>query len=79
MTKSRVTRIALLAIVICGCGPAVTPDYPHLLVGAEGQLLVLEDLEAIANDPNLDDGQKRDRFRDLGIEDEQLIDALLGL
>ncbi len=61
-----------------GCGSAAVLDFPARLVGAEGQVIVLEDLEAIATDPNLDDDAKRQQFRDLGIEDEDLISALLG-
>ncbi|MCH7808032.1 MAG: hypothetical protein IIB60_02300 [Planctomycetes bacterium] len=63
-----------------GCGVAsVMTDFPNRLVGAQGQEFVLEDLEAIATHPNMSDDRKRDRFRELGIEDEKLIDALLGL
>ena len=71
--------IALMALMLGGCGTAVTGNFSNRLVGADGQLLVLEDLETIARDPDLDDGEKRDLFRELGIEDEELIDALLDL
>ena len=63
-----------------GCGVAsVMTDFPNRLIGAEGQEFVLEDLEAITNHPSMSDDQKREQFRDLGIEDEKLMDALLGL
>jgi hypothetical protein len=54
-------------------------DFPNRLIGSDGQLFTLEDLEAIADDPNLSTQEKRQAFRDLGIEDETLIDALLTL
>ena len=77
--KTGVVMIAVAAVMLSGCGMAVTTDFPNRLVGADGQLFVLEDLEEIANDPNLDDEEKREAFRELGIEDEELIEALLEL
>ena len=66
-------------VLVAGCGINVTTNFPHRLIGADGQPFVLEDLEEIANDPNLTDDEKREQFRELGIEDEELIDALLAL
>ena len=71
--------VTLVVTSIAGCGFSVTADFPNRLVGAGGQSFFLEDLEEIANDPDLDDDEKRAQFRDLGIEDEELIDVLLGL
>ena len=73
--------LALGAVALAGCGTGITSDYPKRLVGVDGQFFVLEDLEDIADipDADVDDEGKRDLFRDLGIEDEELIDALLGL
>jgi hypothetical protein len=62
-----------------GCGLNQSSDYPHRLIGADGQLFFLEDLEEIANDPDLTDDEKREQFRELGLEDEKLIEALLEL
>jgi len=67
------------AMSIIGCGYAPTADFPNRLIGGDGQRLTLEDLEAVANDPTLTDDQRRERFRELGIEDERLIDVLLTL
>lgn len=39
----------------------------------------LDNLDGIANDPDLPDAEKREAFRRLGIEDEGLITALLTL
>ena len=72
---------ALLAgcTFVAGCGSNVAAIYPNELVGADGQRFTVADLEAVANDPDLDQEAKRDAFRALGIEDEALIDALLEL
>ncbi len=74
----RTLGLAMAAVVFGGCGVAQT-DFPQRLIGADGQLFTLDDLEAIANNARLTDEEKREAFRDLGIEDEELIDALLGL
>jgi len=56
-----------------------TVEYANRLIGADGQLFTVEDLEAIAHDNTLSEEEKRQAFRDLGIEDEELIQALLTL
>lgn len=79
MAAVRVRVIAMLLPLLAGCGAELVTPYPDALVGAEGQAIVLEDVEAVTSNPNLTDDQKRERLRDLGIEDEKLIDALLTL
>ena len=79
MGRHRMVSIALGAIVAGGCGTVASTDFSNRLVGADGQLFVLEDLEEIAKDPDADEEEKRDLFREMGIEDEKLIDALLDL
>ncbi len=79
MRKLIATSLICAALAATGCGTGSVTDFPHRLVGADGQEFVLEDLEEIANHATLTSEQKRERFRDLGIEDEDLIDALLGL
>ena len=74
-----VTAIALLLAAFAGCGTGIAAEFPNRLLGADGQHFVLEDLRAIAEDPDLSDDQKRQAFRDLGIEEETLIEALLTL
>jgi hypothetical protein len=54
-----------------GCG---VPQYEKLL----GELS-LKRLAGILADQNLDDEQRAQELRDLGIDDEQLIDLLLSL
>ena len=78
-------RVAVVLLFLCigfttsGCGTSITTAFPNSVIGSDGQPLVLDDLEAIANDPDLSADEKRQAFRDLGILDEELIDALLDL
>lgn len=71
----------LLAPALGGCGvfTARNLDFKNAETGEDGQVYVLDDLTKIANDDELTDDEKRQAFRDLGIEDEDLIDALLTL
>jgi hypothetical protein len=62
-----------------GCGTTIATDLPNRLYGADGQPIVLEEIEAIVRDPDLGDDEKRAQLRDLGLEDEELITALLLL
>jgi len=78
--------VALVALVwtalgVAGCGvfTARQVDFDNAETGEDGQVYVLDDLEAIAADPDLSDEEKRDAFRELGIEDEDLMDGLLTL
>ncbi len=71
--------MAMLGMTVGGCGVVGPAGSPNRLEGAEGQLFFLDDLEDIAGNPNTDDDEKRESFRALGIQDEELIDALLSL
>lgn len=62
-----------------GCGGLSSTEFPNALVGPGGSVILLDDVEAIAGNPDLTDDERRDELRALGIEDEELIDALLGL
>ena len=64
-----------------GCGILVlrNPDFKNAETGENGQVYVLDDLEAIADDPDLTEDEKREQYNELGIEDNDLIDALLGV
>lgn len=78
------TTVALVcALAACatpaGCGAASPSDFPNRLVDRDGGTILLDDLEDIANDEDLSEDEKRQAFRDIGIEDEELIEALLGL
>lgn len=69
----------LAGVAGCGTLTARRVDFPTAETGEEGQVYVLDDLRDIATDPDLTEDEKREAFRDLGIEDEDLIDALLTL
>lgn len=66
-----------LLATIAGCGVPTTTFYPNALTDEQGNPILLEDVEEIVNDDELTESEKRDALRDLGIEDEKLIDALL--
>lgn len=69
-----------LLLTIAGCGTLVVDtDYPNRLVDAAGRTIFLDDVEAIVNNPELTDDQRREQLRALGLQDEELIDALLQL
>lgn len=76
MTRFLLT--AALFLALSGCGTSVNSDFPNRIVGPQDQRITLEDIDAITADLTLTDEQKRDRLRDLGLQDEKLIDALLG-
>ncbi len=74
-----IVRAVLLA-GLAGCGSgATTTTFSNQLLDTDGQPVVLDDVEAIVNDTDLTDDEKRVQLRELGIEDEELIDALLTL
>lgn len=81
MRTRRLLAHLLLAAsaAISGCGFTVPTTYSHSVIGADGQPIVFEDINEIINDLDLSDDQKRQALRDLGLQDETLIDALLGL
>ena len=76
-----VPAAAILAILmgLCGCGvlSAGRSDFPNAARGANGQVVFVEDVDAIIGDATLTADQRRDALRELGIEDEDLIEALL--
>jgi hypothetical protein len=81
MRTRRLFAYLLLAAsaAVVGCGFAVNTTYPHSVIGADGQPIVFDDINTIVNDPDLSDDQKRQALRDLGLQDEELITALLGV
>ena len=79
MRRTTANLVALAAFAIGGCGAVSVTDYPARLVGADGQEFFLDDIEEIAGHPSMTDDQKREQFRELGIRDEELIEALLSL
>jgi hypothetical protein len=77
----RMAAMLLIAGTLLGCGSSIMNplSLPNRLYGKDGQVLYLDDLEDIANDPALTDEEKKQAFRELGIEDERLVEALLDL
>ena len=73
-----IVGIVLLA-ELAGCGSGAATSFSNQIVGTAGQPIFLDDIEAIVNDATLSDDEKRAQIRELGIEDEELIDALLTL
>lgn len=73
-----IARAVLLA-GLAGCGSGAPTTFTNQLLDTEGQSIVLDDIETIVNDTDLTDDEKRTQLRELGIEDEELIDALLTL
>ncbi|MCK4660785.1 MAG: hypothetical protein KAV82_14795 [Phycisphaerae bacterium] len=70
--------VLLLASTGCEVLTYQRSDFPEALVGADGQDVVLSDVVEIVDNANLDEEAKREAIRELGIEDEDLIDALLA-
>ncbi len=78
----KLVMVVMMAAAVAfsdGCGTTITTDLPNRLYGADGQPIVLEEIEAIVRDPDLGDDEKRAQLRALGLEDEELITALLSL
>ena len=69
----------LVALVGCGVLSARKTDYPAALKGADGQSIYVEDVRAILDDQTLDENAKGFALRELGIEDDDVIQALLTL
>jgi len=65
---------AVLATATIGCQPA----YRNALVGADGKPIRLASVQAILQNSQLTEEEKRQALRDIGIADEELIDILLG-
>lgn len=78
--KTLAIIVLVVAPLLCnGCGTAITTEFPNAVSGTGGQPIVLEDIQTIVDNPSLTDEEKRSQLRDLGIEDEELIEALLAL
>jgi len=70
---------SLFAPTGCGVLAAGRTDFPAQAEGTDGQDLFVEDVEAIVYDPQLSTDEQREALRELGIEDEDLLDVLLTL
>ena len=63
----------------CGVLTARQVSFPNAEQGEDGQTFTLDELRDIATDEDLTEAEKRQAFADLGIEDQDLIEALLTL
>jgi len=78
----RIVRSGFLGLVLsvaAGCGSGAPATFPHQLLAADGHAILLDDVKVIVNNTDLTDDDKRAQLRDLGLDDEKLIDALLTL
>ncbi len=68
-------------VVLAGCGviSASRTNYATTLTSTDGSPIHVEDVREIVDDNLLTDDEKRGALVDLGIEDDDLIDALLTL
>jgi hypothetical protein len=73
--------VAVALVVVSGCGvlAASKSQFANQAETGDGRKLFVEDIEEIVFDDLLDLDQQRQALRNLGIEDEDLIDALLTL
>lgn len=62
---------------LIGCGTVSNTNYPSALTAPDGNPILFDDVSRIITDEDLSEDEKRDALRELGIEDERLIDALL--
>ncbi len=73
--NGRLAGVILAGCVgLCGC----QPPFNDVLEGANGVQIRLTAVDKILNNPDLTEEEKRQALRDLGITDEDLIDALLN-
>lgn len=70
--------VGLTFVLVEGCGVSPTTDFPNSLRNTNGQVIVVEDVQDIVNDPDLSDDDKRAALRNLGLQDDALIGALLA-
>lgn len=68
---------ATASLGLFGCG-FTTQGSPYRELGASGQNIVLDDVRAILSNADLTTDQKRTELRNLGLTDEDLLDALLS-
>lgn len=69
--------VSLILTLAGGCGAQVT-TFQARIRAADGSPIYVEDILAITEDTNLTTEEQRQALRDLGLEDEELITALLG-
>ena len=73
----RLILFALATFALCGCGVPARTDFPNAITGPNGEAILFDDVSDILADPDLSVDEKREALRELGLEDERLIDALV--
>lgn len=78
---ARVMAAVAMIFSVTGCGvlAASKTDFANQAETPSGRQLFVEDIEEVVFSDLLDADQKREALRNLGIEDEDLIEALLTL
>lgn len=73
--------LAWLGCASAGCGVLATQPsgFPNQVETTEGRKIFVEDIEKIVDDTQLTADEQREALRELGIEDEDLIESLLTL
>ena len=70
-----------LGCALAGCGVLATEpsSFPNQVETSQGRQIFVEDIEKIVDDTQLTADEQREALRELGIEDEDLIESLLTL
>lgn len=71
--------VALAALAGCGVLAARQTEFANQVENPDGRKLFVEDIEDIVHNELLTAEEKDQALRDLGIEDEDLLAALLNL
>jgi len=79
MTKG-LNKLALLLVAIGGCGLLTNARtlFPQHVADAQGDPVYVQDLRAIIDDSDLSNEEKADALRDLGLENEEIIETLIA-
>lgn len=54
------------------------PDFAHCIRNSADECVLFDDVSKVLSDSTLSDDEKRNQLRQIGIQDEKLIDALLN-
>ncbi len=77
--RSGLLSCSLLVVVFAaGCGILERDLFPNQAVNDDGEPLFIEDLQEVTQDFSRPDQTMRNNLLDLGIENEELIDALIA-
>ncbi len=79
LPKTILTTTCCLIITLAGCGLFATQrtEFPDQLKNADGEPIFVEDVQDIVQDPNLTDDARRNALNNLGIDNEEFVDAIV--